>query len=234
MKSSSIGKLFCQPKAPADEMQPIEPPSSIFGTRPSISRRVPTKFTIAVSSSLNGAPGNPAQLNTEAIGSGNLVDDARDRILVAQVDLMKGCGWHIGLVDVEPDHVRIEFAQNARGCRTHTRCRARNHNSLPGITENVVDHLCSLAFVAAERSVWGTRWAKEHTMPYAEGRTVYDADSHLMELEGWLAEYADPDVRDDLRPLYLGGAGAFVRESHRKGRVAAPTIRVSRRTSKRT
>jgi uncharacterized protein len=50
-------------------------------------------------------------------------------------------------------------------------------------------------------------------MPYVEGRVVYDADSHLMELGDWLAEYADPDVRDDLRPLYLGGAGSFVRES---------------------
>src|SRR4051794_2465295 len=44
-------------------------------------------------------------------------------------------------------------------------------------------------------------------MPYAEGRTYYDADSHLMELSDWLATYADPDVRDNLRPLYLGGAG---------------------------
>ena len=50
-------------------------------------------------------------------------------------------------------------------------------------------------------------------MPYVEGRTVYDADSHLMELSGWLAEYADPDVREQLRPLYLGGAGAFVQET---------------------
>jgi uncharacterized protein len=49
-------------------------------------------------------------------------------------------------------------------------------------------------------------------MPYVEGRTVHDADSHVMELTGWLAEYADADVRDRIRPLYLGGAGAFVRE----------------------
>src|SRR5438067_1008811 len=44
-------------------------------------------------------------------------------------------------------------------------------------------------------------------MPYAEGRTYYDADSHLMELSDWLSTYADPDIRDQLRPLYLGGAG---------------------------
>ena len=31
-------------------------------------------------------------------------------------------------------------------------------------------------------------------MPYAEGRTYYDADSHLMELGDWLTQYADPDV----------------------------------------
>ena len=38
-------------------------------------------------------------------------------------------------------------------------------------------------------------------MPYASGRTYYDADSHLMELADWLAEYADPDVRERIRPL---------------------------------
>jgi predicted TIM-barrel fold metal-dependent hydrolase len=44
-------------------------------------------------------------------------------------------------------------------------------------------------------------------MPYLEGRTFYDADSHLMELNGWLQKYADANVRERLRPLYLGGAG---------------------------
>jgi uncharacterized protein len=52
-------------------------------------------------------------------------------------------------------------------------------------------------------------------MTYAEGRTYYDADSHLMELSGWLAHYADPDVRDELRPLALGGAGALADEAVR-------------------
>src|SRR5262245_59413819 len=50
-------------------------------------------------------------------------------------------------------------------------------------------------------------------MPYVENRTVYDADSHVMELDGWLADYADPGIRDALRPLALGGAGPFVREA---------------------
>jgi uncharacterized protein len=46
-------------------------------------------------------------------------------------------------------------------------------------------------------------------MAYATGRTYYDADSHLMELSDWLAPYADPGVRERLRPLHLGGAGAL-------------------------
>jgi predicted TIM-barrel fold metal-dependent hydrolase len=46
-------------------------------------------------------------------------------------------------------------------------------------------------------------------MPYSVGRKRYDADSHLMELPGWLVQYADPGIRDRIRPLYLGGAGAL-------------------------
>ena len=46
-------------------------------------------------------------------------------------------------------------------------------------------------------------------MPYAQGRTYLDADSHLMETSDWLVGYADPDLRDKIRPLYLGGAGAM-------------------------
>jgi predicted TIM-barrel fold metal-dependent hydrolase len=50
-------------------------------------------------------------------------------------------------------------------------------------------------------------------MVYAQGRTFYDADSHLMELSDWLASYADPDVRARLRPLALGGAGAMAAQA---------------------
>ena len=50
-------------------------------------------------------------------------------------------------------------------------------------------------------------------MPYAEGRTYYDADSHLMETSDWLVQYADPDIRDRIRPLYLGGAGALAEDA---------------------
>ena len=41
-------------------------------------------------------------------------------------------------------------------------------------------------------------------MPYASGRTYYDADSHPMELSDWLVGYADPGLRPRIRPLALG------------------------------
>ena len=42
-------------------------------------------------------------------------------------------------------------------------------------------------------------------MPYAEGRIIHDADSHVMETPDWLFSYADPDVRERLEPLRLTG-----------------------------
>ena len=45
-------------------------------------------------------------------------------------------------------------------------------------------------------------------MTYAGDLTILDADSHIMELPGWLEEYADPGDRERIRPLYLGAAGA--------------------------
>lgn len=50
-------------------------------------------------------------------------------------------------------------------------------------------------------------------MPYAEGRVFYDADSHLMETWDWLVAHADPGVRERIRPLQLGGAGARASEA---------------------
>jgi predicted TIM-barrel fold metal-dependent hydrolase len=44
---------------------------------------------------------------------------------------------------------------------------------------------------------------------YVGDRVVFDADSHLMELPGWLEQYADSYTRERLRPLALGGAGAL-------------------------
>ncbi len=46
-------------------------------------------------------------------------------------------------------------------------------------------------------------------MTYAQGRRFLDADSHVMELPGWLDQYAEPAIRDRIRPLHLGGAGAL-------------------------
>jgi predicted TIM-barrel fold metal-dependent hydrolase len=48
---------------------------------------------------------------------------------------------------------------------------------------------------------------------YAGGRTICDADSHVMELPDWLPRYADPEIRDRIRPLYLGGAGALAEDA---------------------
>jgi predicted TIM-barrel fold metal-dependent hydrolase len=40
-------------------------------------------------------------------------------------------------------------------------------------------------------------------MPYAEGRTFHDADSHVMETPDWLTPYADPGVRERMKPLFV-------------------------------
>jgi len=40
-------------------------------------------------------------------------------------------------------------------------------------------------------------------MSYAEGRTIHDADSHVMETPDWLVSYADAEVRSRLKPLYV-------------------------------
>lgn len=45
---------------------------------------------------------------------------------------------------------------------------------------------------------------------YATGRVFLDADSHVVETPEWLAPYADPDVRERLRTLDLGGGGGEV------------------------
>jgi predicted TIM-barrel fold metal-dependent hydrolase len=50
-------------------------------------------------------------------------------------------------------------------------------------------------------------------MPYAEGRIYHDADSHIMELPDWIEGYADPGVRERLRPLALGAAGALAEKA---------------------
>src|SRR4051812_35353878 len=42
-------------------------------------------------------------------------------------------------------------------------------------------------------------------MPYIEGRTVHDADAHIMETPNWLRDHADPDVRARIEPLKMSG-----------------------------
>jgi len=44
-------------------------------------------------------------------------------------------------------------------------------------------------------------------MPYAEGRTYYDADSHIMELPDWLGGYVAEEMKGRIGPLQLGRAG---------------------------
>jgi len=44
-------------------------------------------------------------------------------------------------------------------------------------------------------------------MTYANSRPVYDADSHIMEVPGWIERHADPDILALLPPLGLSKAG---------------------------
>ncbi len=39
--------------------------------------------------------------------------------------------------------------------------------------------------------------------PYAQGRVYHDADAHVMETPDWLVPWADPYVRERMRPLYV-------------------------------
>jgi uncharacterized protein len=59
-------------------------------------------------------------------------------------------------------------------------------------------------------------------VPYAEGRVFHDADSHVMETPDWLVSYADPPVRERMRPLYVAtvkpGEESFIDELRRKHR----------------
>jgi predicted TIM-barrel fold metal-dependent hydrolase len=65
-------------------------------------------------------------------------------------------------------------------------------------------------------------------MAYAEGRTFYDADSHLMELPDFLKNYADPGLRDRMPEIPVPRVGtlanlmedAKARRGHSPERVA--------------
>jgi len=49
-------------------------------------------------------------------------------------------------------------------------------------------------------------------MTYAN-RAMYDADSHIMETFDWLKDHADPDIRDSIPALKLGGAGRLAEKA---------------------
>ncbi|TML41459.1 MAG: amidohydrolase [Actinobacteria bacterium] len=57
-------------------------------------------------------------------------------------------------------------------------------------------------------------------MPYAEGRTIHDADSHVMETPDWFSAFADPGLRERIPPLFVAtvapGEDSFVGELRRK------------------
>jgi predicted TIM-barrel fold metal-dependent hydrolase len=43
----------------------------------------------------------------------------------------------------------------------------------------------------------------QEQVPYAQGRTYHDADAHIVETPDWLVPFADPGVRERLRPLFV-------------------------------
>jgi predicted TIM-barrel fold metal-dependent hydrolase len=57
-------------------------------------------------------------------------------------------------------------------------------------------------------------------MPYAEGRTYHDADAHVMETPDWLIPYADPGIRERMKPLFVSavrpGEEHFIEELRRR------------------
>jgi len=59
-------------------------------------------------------------------------------------------------------------------------------------------------------------------VPYAEGRIYHDADAHIMEEPDWLVPYADPAVRDRMKPVYVStvkpGEETFIDELRRRHR----------------
>src|SRR3954447_15701800 len=45
--------------------------------------------------------------------------------------------------------------------------------------------------------------SQDRGMPYAEGRLIHDADSHVMESPTWILDYADDDVRAKATGVYV-------------------------------
>ena len=86
------------------------------------------------------------------------------------------------------------------GTKEHSSCRPALHLSMLELAEQ-----------------------REGPCLYAQGRTYFDADSHLMETSDWLVGYADPALRDKIRPLHLGGAGAMAEHAVPPPRPGAAT-----------
>jgi uncharacterized protein len=57
-------------------------------------------------------------------------------------------------------------------------------------------------------------------MGYAGQRIMCDADSHIMETFDWLRTFADPDIRESLPGLKLGGAGKMAEKAIAKAEAA--------------
>jgi predicted TIM-barrel fold metal-dependent hydrolase len=59
-------------------------------------------------------------------------------------------------------------------------------------------------------------------MPYAEGRVYHDADSHVMETPDFFLPFADPPVREKMKPLYVATVApseeSFIDELRRRHR----------------
>jgi predicted TIM-barrel fold metal-dependent hydrolase len=72
-------------------------------------------------------------------------------------------------------------------------------------TDNELEVQAGRSEVACRLGVVSGR-TKGAEMPYSSGRVVHDADAHVMETPTWLADHADPAMRDRIQPLrYPGG-----------------------------
>ena len=65
------------------------------------------------------------------------------------------------------------------------------------------------------------------TTTYANGRRMFDADSHLMETVNWLSSYARPEQAGLIGPLATEAGGARVLETiaAAEARHADPVVR---------
>ncbi|CAN5858857.1 hypothetical protein BH24ACT3_BH24ACT3_07350 [soil metagenome] len=53
-------------------------------------------------------------------------------------------------------------------------------------------------------------------MPYVEGRTVHDADSHIMEGPGWLIDHADAALKERLEPASVTSVNVDIEAERRR------------------